>query len=427
MPKINKSVVDNAEAPAKGDTWIWDSELEGFGIRIQASGRKTYVVRYRARDAARTQRKMTIARCSDLPPDRAREQARKVFASIAEGEDPAGEKHKARAAAAPNQKTVERMFQAYVAHLKEQSPDSAVEVERVLLKAKHNAADALGRETAAADVTPADVVKYVAGYFKRGYRGAADKARAYISGAYGWAIKAANDYTVDNPEDWGVTVNPVSSVARDPDAITPRERNLSADELGALWRATTTPDESGFSLETAICIQVLIGTGQRVQETLRLDGAEIDLDAGLWHMPKHKTKTRMRAHTIPLPRQVLPGLVVLKGIYGDGPLFPGRRGQERMGHRSVNQAIGRWLECGGVEVAHFQTRDLRRTWKSRAKDAGISREMRDSIQQHAKNDTGSKHYDWADYLPDMRAAMNQWSDWLDALLREDHDEQQIAA
>ena len=70
----------------------------------------------------------------------------------------------------------------------------------------------------------------------------------------------------------------------------------------------------------------------------------------------------------------------------------------------------------GVTAAHFQTRDIRRTWKSRAGEIGISKEMRDLIQQHAKNDTGSVHYDWADYLPQMRAAMDKWADWLAAVV-----------
>ena len=63
-------------------------------------------------------------------------------------------------------------------------------------------------------------------------------------------------------------------------------------------------------------------------------------------------------------------------------------------------------------IKPFQPRDLRRTWKSRAGDAGIDRFTRDLIQQHAQTDTGSKHYDRYDYLPQMREAMNKWEIWL---------------
>ena len=33
------------------------------------------------------------------------------------------------------------------------------------------------------------------------------------------------------------------------------------------------------------------------------------------------------------------------------------------------------------------------------------------IQQHAKSDTGSRHYDHADYMPQMREAMAKWDAW----------------
>ena len=58
--KITKTMVDKAEANLHGDVWLWDAEVEGFGVRIKPTGRKTYVVRYRAANG--TQRKMTMYR-----------------------------------------------------------------------------------------------------------------------------------------------------------------------------------------------------------------------------------------------------------------------------------------------------------------------------------------------------------------------------
>lgn len=411
--KLIKSVVDKAEPPITGDAWVWDSELEGFGLRIQASGRKTYVVRYRARDAKRTQRKLTIARCSDMAPEKARDQARKIFAQVAEGQDPAAD----RKPAAPSTKTVERMFKAYVDHMRSKGRASADEVERALLTAKNNAADALGRDKAAAEVTPMEVVDYLSQFFKAGRRGAADKHRSYIASAYAWAMKSANDYTSAHRQDWGVTHNPAADVPRDQGATSTRDRNLSAAELRKLWNATE-PGGDGFSLETAACIRMLIGCGQRVQETLRIEGSEIDLKEKLWRMPAHKTKGRKLPHTIPLPDQVIPVLRALVDEHGAGLLFPARTGSigDVIDHRSIMQAIERW--CDRAKVTPFQTRDLRRTWKSRAHDAGVDRFTRDLIQQHAKNDTGSKNYDRAEYLPQMREAMAKWSAWLDTHLAE---------
>lgn len=414
MPKITKSTIDNAKAPDKGDAWMWDSELEGFGIRIQASGRKTYVVRYRTKNAARTQRKMKIGRCTDLPPDRARDQARKIFARVANGEDPAAELKPA----APNGATVEKLFEGYVAWMRANNKESAAEVERALLKAQSgSAADTLGRDKAAGDVTPDDVIRHVQKFYKRGKRGAADKHRGYIASAYAWGIASANDYTVEHRQSWGITINPAAIVARDQGAIKTRSRNLSHEELRKLWEATLDPT-SGFSVDIGACIRVLIACGQRVQETLRVDGVEIDPDERLWKMPIEKTKTKRRPHTIPLPAVILPTMKELVERNGRGLLFPGRKGREneRMDHRTINHAIGRWLARKDIDIPHFQTRDIRRTWKSRTADAGIDRFTRDLIQQHAKSDTGSKNYDWADYLPQMREAMQKWSNWLGIVL-----------
>lgn len=413
MPKLTKTIVDSAKAPATGEICVWDSELEGFGIRVHYTGRKVYIMRYRTKDTARTQRKLTICRCSDMPPDKAREQARKVFAQVAEGHDPVAARKPVRQE--ENAATVENMFKGYVSSMHGKGRASASEVERVLLVSKNSAADALGRSRPAAEVEPNDVVQFVARFFKAGHRGAADKARSYIASAYAWAIASANDYTVEHRQDWGIARNPAADVAKDVGATQTRDRNLAADELRQLWEASM---GDGFSYEVGAVIRMLIGCGQRVQETLRIEGSEIDLEAKLWKMPAHKTKGRKQAHAIPLPAVVIPTLKELIAKHGEGPLFPGcpGSGEELIGHRSINHALARWQALPGVTIAHFQTRDLRRTWKSRAHDAGVDRFTRDLIQQHAKSDTGSKNYDRADYVPQMREAMAKWSAWLGIVL-----------
>ena len=101
----------------------------------------------------------------------------------------------------------------------------------------------------------------------------------------------------------------------------------------------------------------------------------------------------------------------------DGPLFPSRnQSKNQLIHdSSIMQAIERWYTNN--KQAPLQTRDLRRTWKSRTADAGIDRFIRDVIQQHTNQDTGSKNYDRANYLPQMREAMTKWEKWLDKVCK----------
>lgn len=418
MARLTKTYIDGLK-PNGAEYTEWDDGLPGFGVRVQQSGRKTYVVRYRA---AGIQRKQKIARCTDMPPDKARELARKVFAEVAGGADPMAERRPEPAKVLP---TVTAMFKAYVASMRAKSRASAGEVERALLTAKNNAAAALGPNKPAGSITSADVVDYVATIFKAGHRGAADKHRSYIASAYTWAMKSANDYTVAERQEWGITTNPAADVPKDAGATKTRDRNLDAAELKALWQATRI-DSPGFSIEIAACIRVLIACGQRVQETLRMDGCEIDLQDGLWRIPAHKTKGGKHPHAVPLPKPVWADLAMLKSIHGDGPLFPARTGSadELIRYNSVGQALDRWMETAGVK--EFQTRDLRRTWKSRTHDAGIDRFTRDLLQQHAKNDTGSKNYDRAEYLPQMREAMGKWAGWIEANLEDAPNLQLVA-
>lgn len=404
MPKLTKTMIDAAKPLPDDDTWIWDSEVEGLGVRIRKSGRKTYVVRYRVRNAQRTQRKMHLAPCSHITPDKARELARKVFSRVADGQDPLAD---ARPEKCSREASVEQLFKGYVAWMRDNGKSSADEVERVLLTAKSgSAADALDRKRPAREVTPHDVIEFVSGFFRRGKRSSADKARSYIASAYAWGIASANDYTVAHRQSWGITTNPAAAIARDAGATSPRSRNLSHAELHQLWNATLS--QAFFRRDVGAAIRILIACGQRVQETLRLDGVEVGATLGEWHMPIEKTKTKRRAHTIPLPSIIMPTLLDLIAIHGSGPLFPA----SDIDHRTINRAIRQWLRRADVDIAPFQTRDIRRTWKSRTADAGIDRFTRDLIQQHAKSDTGSKNYDWADYLPQMREAMVKWSGWL---------------
>ena len=160
-----------------------------------------------------------------------------------------------------------------------------------------------------------------------------------------------------------------------------------------------------------------------------MEGSEVDLDAGVWRMPAHKTKGRKRPHVIPLPAIVIPTLLALKAKHGDGHLFKSRTGSKEptLGAISVSHAVRRWLEKEGAPMPAFQPRDLRRTWKSRTHDAGIDRFTRDLIQQHAKSDTGTKNYDRADYFEQMKEAMTKWNAWLEATVAEPAEKFVLAA
>ena len=77
---------------------IWDSKVPAFGARRQKGAAVAYVLFYRTKDGR--QRWQTIGRHgAPWTPDTAREEAKRLLGSVAEGADPAAVKQSKRKAA----------------------------------------------------------------------------------------------------------------------------------------------------------------------------------------------------------------------------------------------------------------------------------------------------------------------------------------
>ncbi|MFC5846132.1 tyrosine-type recombinase/integrase, partial [Aminobacter ciceronei] len=88
MARLTKRIVDAAEV-RDADHFIWDDELPGFGLRMFRSGKRSYLVQYRA--AGRT-RRYTIGLHGVWTPETARREARILLGRIAQGENPSEER-----------------------------------------------------------------------------------------------------------------------------------------------------------------------------------------------------------------------------------------------------------------------------------------------------------------------------------------------
>ena len=71
-------------------------ELAGFGLRVRASGRKYYVVQFRANGRLR---RMTLGRHGAVTPETARRRAMALISEAKGGKDPAALRDKGRKAA----------------------------------------------------------------------------------------------------------------------------------------------------------------------------------------------------------------------------------------------------------------------------------------------------------------------------------------
>jgi hypothetical protein len=79
--RLGKRNIDGLVATGKRVIY-WDDELAGFGLRVERSGSKTFLVRYRpggGRNAPK--RFLTIGRFGKLTAEEARNEARRVLSA----------------------------------------------------------------------------------------------------------------------------------------------------------------------------------------------------------------------------------------------------------------------------------------------------------------------------------------------------------
>ena len=108
---LTKRTVEALEPTEK--SWIaWDDRLTGFGIRVQPTGAKSFIVNYRPGDGGRKapNKRVVIGRYGRITPDRARRVAQELLGRAAAGDDPAGERAEAR-----GMSTLAEAFEDYMA------------------------------------------------------------------------------------------------------------------------------------------------------------------------------------------------------------------------------------------------------------------------------------------------------------------------
>ncbi|WP_254620899.1 Arm DNA-binding domain-containing protein [Sphingomonas sp. CL5.1] len=89
LVKLTKRTVDAAQSQ-EVDYIIWDDGLPGFGLRVFASGKRSYVIQYRA---AGRSRRYTIGLHGIWTPEAARREAKDLLGRVARGGNPAEDRH----------------------------------------------------------------------------------------------------------------------------------------------------------------------------------------------------------------------------------------------------------------------------------------------------------------------------------------------
>jgi len=270
MPKLTKRTIDATE-PQSTEFFIWDESIPGFGLRVMPSGRKSFVVQYRA---GRRPRRMSLGPSTVLTCDQARTRAITIIAAVKNGEDPAADRAAKRNAATVSD-LADRFDKEHIAvRLKASTAkEYRGNLRRFILPA-------LGR-LAVPEITRADVAKFHHDLRHIPYQ--ANRCLEVVSKMFVLA------------EMWGLRPdgsNPRKHIRKYPEEK--RERFLSAAELRRIGEVLREMESERVELSSAIlAVRLLILTGCRLNEIMSLQWSFVDLEGPALRLPDSKTGAKV--------------------------------------------------------------------------------------------------------------------------------------
>lgn len=382
MPaKITKRTVDAAK-PGDRDSFIWDSELKGFGLKVTPKGKKVYVLQYRFN---RVLRRYTIgAHGAPWTAEKARKEAIRLLGMVSDGKDPAANKKSDKDAI-----TVSQLCEDYLKDGVNSKSESTLATDKGRIT--RHIKPLLGRKRVK-DLTVNDIKKFMRDV-ATGKTAANVKTRkhgrARVTGGEGTANRTAGllggilSFAVDG----GIrSDNPVHGVKRYPEKRS--ERFLSPQELAKLGDTLAKAEAEGENKTAINAIRLLILTGCRKSEILTLKWSFVNFETGYLELPTSKTGQKR----VPIGAPALELLATLPRIDGNPYVLPGEK--EKMHLVGLPRAWRRIRKNAGLESVRLH--DLRHSFASVGAGAGMGLQVVGKLLGHRHPATTARYAHIAD-------------------------------
>jgi len=327
-----------------------DDETEGFGIRVLPSGKKRFFVRYYFRGR---RRRLNVARLGVDTVEQARTKAKRALSLATLGIDPAVEMGIGARMKMPTWKEWVKEYLEGV-ELRKKAPLA----DRYYLKGHRGgrkkkgepkSSEAMKRwgNRALDDINPSDIEALIGWAAEKKGNTTANRMLASIRACLAAAIRAGV-----------LKSNPAMMVTPLPEAP-PRQRVLTDEELKNLREAIAALENP----EERVLLTMLLDTGCRLSEALRMQWTDIDFEHGVWTIPSPKAG---HPQALPLTSSMALALSSLKR-YSEF-VFPGRNPNRP---RTTIRRLWDRLKVE-AKIEDVTIHDLRRTYGLRiARQAGI--------------------------------------------------------
>lgn len=380
--QLTKRIVDGTSAMNKR-YHVWDSDLPGFGLRIEPTGVKTFIAKYRTNGGGRaaTQRVVTIGRHGPLTPDQARRQAKAILGGAAAGSDPAAQLQAKR-----REMKMSSLIDLYEAEgcviqrgKRQGEPMKDRTKAYTIARLRHHVVPLLGHRRAP-EINAGDIERFVADVgsgktardekvgprkriIVRGGTGAARKVVRDLSAVFSFALRSEI-----------VHRNPCETAAvRKTD--NQKERFLALDEVTRLGAALDDLEQEGVNRKATNIARLWALTGCRRDEIAGLMWSEVDAEKGFLELADSKTGRSLR----PLGAAALALLKSIQRQDDSAFVFPGERGE---GHYQGTKSV--WSKAiAKAELPGVSPHTLRHTMGSTAISSGEAMALTGAILGHA--------------------------------------------
>jgi integrase len=369
-----------------------------------------------SRSSGRTIRKARLGPYPTIGLAEARRKAAELMEAVERGADPVGQQSAIRARV--NTLTFAQLVTDYLADQRAAGVRTTNEIERALCV---EVLPTLG-QTQPAVITDVQIEAVIDTVANRGSPSMARHLLVYLRGCFNHALSGSPALR----EKYGLRFNPADTVGRGRRGKAGKygrpvldDRHLSDIEITAFCQAL---EASGATEQTKIVLKLLLLTGQRPSEVRCTRTAELSL-AGpepQWVMPGNRTKNG-DPHSVPLvPTTVkLFGRAVELG-HGSPLAFPSNEtASETLGKYTLRQAITRLFAHHGLAIEPFSPKDLRSTVKTGMARLGVSKEVRDAVQNHKPQGIGDRAYNFHQYAKEKRQALELWTNHVVPLMSMD--------
>lgn len=391
--RLTKAALSKYTLPAgKAEALIFDQDLPGFGLRVRAGGKRTWIAQYRL---GTKQRRVTLGTTETIEPDEARKRAKEALAKVSLGADPQNEKRNAKEQASVTLGAMVPRYLAYAA--RRQTAAYHADATRYL----HRHWAPLS-ELALKQIERSTVASRLSQIAEKNGPHAANRARATLSAFYAWAMG-----------DGVAAANPVIGTHKATEEVR-RDRVLTDVELLEVWRSSGRGDFGAI-------VRLLILTGQRREEVGGMLWSEVQGET--WRIEAERAKNGL-AHDVPLSGQA-------QSIIAARPRRAGRENVFGIGagpfqgwsnaKTNLDTAMVAGLKKAHGEKAKlppWRLHDLRRTVATRMADLGVLPHVIEAVLNHISGHKAGVAgiYNRSTYVAEKRAALEVWGAHVERLV-----------